>query len=201
MADNTGAIDKLLTKEYTQAEEVRALNEAAKAHRWHGYKQRRSLMERLRKAERANTVTLAQITKLGSQAPASLYSPKQQQIIGGLNIRVEISLDGLTYSNPGPTIPNSAHIWVRAIIDEAHRGEAGFPKTHEMCHVTWSYYSGFHKLDIIPASGHDEFFVSYPLTLTREFTAPSSGSTHHDFFVYVDLYEPINASIGVVAPG
>lgn len=190
MADNTPKIDALLKKEYVDAERVRTLDASVKAHRWHTYKQRRSLMARLRAAETANRAVLSQLTKLGETQGVGLYTKKKQQTVGGVNIRVELSLDGLAFSNPGPVIPHSAHIWVRATIDEAHRGEAGYPKTHEMCHITWSYFSGYHPRDTIPKAGHDEFFVSYPLIITREFDAPGSGSTKHDFFVYVDLYEP-----------
>lgn len=196
MADNSAALRALETREYATAAVVSSLSAAVKHNRWHSYSQRRSLQDRLRKAERQQRQLLSQITQLGEVGPFSLFSAKKQQISGGVTVRVEISLDGLSYSNPGPSIPHGAHVWVRAVIDEAHRGEAGYPITHEMCHVSWTYYSGYRARDKVPPGGEDDFFVSYPLTITREFTAPSGGSTSHDFFVYVDLYEPVNDPTG-----
>jgi hypothetical protein len=189
MVDNMRQIDRLLQREYSAEEKVSSLKDALRHHRFHGALQRRNLVARIAAAEKAYNALYAQLLKLGESAPYSLYQKQLATRKNGITVTVELSLDGLSFSNPAPPVPNHAHVWVRAKIEENHTGAFGIPKSHELLHVTWVYSPLYTRRDHIGSAGRDEFFVSNPLILTREFIAPASGSTKHDFFVYVDTYE------------
>lgn len=197
MADPQSTITKLLNQEYAEYVRMDSLKQAVRHHRWHNYKQRKNLMERLRRSEQRYRALYAQLLKLGDAAPYSLFQRHVPKRRSGVNVIVDLSLDGLVFSNPAPKIPNGHRIWVRARIEEAHTGDVGVPKTHEMCHITWAFSKRYRPQDTIGAVGRDEYFVSSPLTVTREFLAPTTGSTKKNFFVYVDLYTRVDESSGI----
>jgi hypothetical protein len=172
-----------------QQDQITALRRQYAHTRASAYVTRRHLLERIRAAEKKYDEVLRKLLALNPDlGVGNMYKPIKPKITGGLNIRVEISLDGHAYSNPAPKIPAHHHIWVRAIIDDAHRGVVGVPETHEIAHARWVIGKGYTPLDTIGGSGHDVYFVCNPLVLTREFTAPATG-TARNFFVYVDLYK------------
>lgn len=156
--------------------------------RFYTYRERQNFLLRIREAERNYNAILGEILRIRRDTRYELYTAQEARRVSGIDVTVEVSLDGVVYSNPAPNIPNGKRVWVRAKIDEAHRGNVGVPKTHELVHLTWSYSTKYIKLDNIPASGHDEYFVSFPLIITREFTSPASGTTKYNWLVYADLY-------------
>lgn len=189
MADRTTT---LMGREYKAYEEVTALKSALKHHRFHTHLQRKHLLERLRKAEDRYQALYRQLLATGLAAPYSLYAKRRPLRKSGFDVVVELSLDGFAFSNPPPPIPNDAVVWVRALISENHTGTVGVPQTHELIHVTFSYSTHYKAMDGVSKTGRDHYMVSNPLTVTRQLRAPASGSTRHNFFVYVDAYEPID---------
>lgn len=156
------------------------------------YTQRQNFLTRIREAEAKYNGILSEILRSTKRIPYDLYASTQPIRQSGIDVTVEFSLDGVIFSNPAPTIANNVRVWVRAKIDEAHRGNVGVPKTHELVHLKWVYSTAiYRKFDNIPVSGHDEYFVSFPLVITREFQTATTGSTKHNFLVYADIYEKI----------
>jgi len=154
---------------------------------------RRNLLTRIRAAEKAYDEILKKLLLLDPElGVGNSYRSSQAKQKSGVTIDVEISLDGVVFSNPAPTVPANSTIYVRAVIDEGHTGTTGEPKTHEMLYLQWILGKGYTRLDTIPSTGHVEYFVSFPLTITRKFHAPSSH-TAKNFLVYVDLYDPVDA--------
>jgi len=155
------------------------------------YAVRRNLLARIAAAEKRYALIYARLLRADPGiAVGSLYKPVKPAFLGGLNVRVEISLDGTYYSNPAPTVPANSIIWVRAIIDDSHRGETGIPKTHEMVHLAWVPGKGYTALDTVRKTGHNEYFVCHPLVITRRFRAPATN-TKKNFMVYVDTFERV----------
>lgn len=191
-------IDRMLEQERTDYLAVQSASTLV-GQRFASDHLRRNAIVRLKEAERrlaAVEDALFKALGAGSSAAASLYRPQLVQRKSGTLVIVQLSIDGIVFSNPGPIIKSKARVWVRAQIDEAHRGQTGAPKTHMLCHVRWvslALSRGFVKQDTIGLPGRDEYFVSYPLTVTREFLAPASGRTDYDWLVFVDLYEPVAA--------
>ncbi len=194
----TDRISRLMAREYKAYEQVTSLKSALKHHRFHNALQRRNLQARLTKAERAYKALYAELLKDGEAAPYSLYQKHKATRKNGFDVVVELSLDGFSFSNPPPPIPNSAVVWVRAHISENHTGSFGIPQTHELIHVTYAYSTVYTPMDHVSKSGRDHYMVSNPLTVTRQFQAPDSGSTKHNFFVYVDAYEPIESDLASI---
>lgn len=185
-------LDNLLKKLPTLTNQMSYLQNKYDKTRLSDKQTRRNLMSRIRAAEKAYDEILKKIMKLDSTlGVGNSYRASQVKVKNGVVVTVEISTDGITFSNPGPTIPKNSTIYVRAVIDEAHTGTYGEPKTHEMCHLRWVLGKGYTRLDTIPSTGHAVYFVSFPLTITRKFHAPSSN-TAQNFLVYCDLYEPVN---------
>lgn len=153
---------------------------------------RKNIMARLRAAEKAYDEILKKLLTLDpTLGVGNSYRETQAKTKNGVNVTVDISVDGVTFSNPGPEVPANHTIYVRCTIDEAHTGTTGQPKTHEMVHLKWILGKGYTRLDTIPSTGHVEYMVSFPLIITRKFKAPSSH-TAQNFLVYVDLFEPVN---------
>lgn len=187
--DKEGNPTILQAEEAKLVAEVKALKAKYRTTRFATYKARQNFLKRIRTTEQEQQLIKLQLVALQKNTKYQLYRAQENKRKSGLSVVVSISVDGLAYSNPAPKILNSQHIWVRAEINDVHVGQVGLSKTHELVHLTWSYYSRFTHLDTIPATGHDEYFVSYPLVIIREFNAPSSGSTAHNFLVYADAYE------------
>lgn len=179
-------------KVYKQYEAVSSLKAALRHHRFHTYLQRRNLLDRIRAAELKYHAILAELLATGEAAPYSLYQKHKVTRKNGFDVVVELSLDGFGFSNPPPPIPNDVVVWVRARISENHTGVFGIPQTHELIHVVFSYSSFYKSMDGVSKSGRDHYMVSNPLTVTRQFRSPASGSTKHNFFVYCDAYEPVD---------
>lgn len=153
---------------------------------------RRNLMSRIRAAEKAYDALLKKILKLDpTLGVGNSYRSSQVKVKNGITVTVEVSTDGKAFSNPAPKVTANSTIYVRATIDEAHTGTYGEPKTHEMCHLKWILGKGYTRLDTVKSTGHVEYFVSFPLVITRKFKAPAAN-TAKNFFVYVDLFEPVN---------
>lgn len=188
MADRT---TELMRREYRAYESVVALKDALRHHRFHTYTQRRNIVERLARAEKSYHALYAQLLASGVAAPYGLFQRHKATRKNGFDVTVELSLDGFAFSNPPPPVPNGVVVWVRALIQENHTGTIGIPQSHELVHVTFAYSTTYHPMDGVSKSGRDHYLVSNPLTVTRQFLAPASGSTRHNFFVYVDAYEPV----------
>lgn len=184
-------IRRLMDREYKTYEQISSLKSSIRHHRFHTYRQRRNLMERLARAERLSKSLIAQLLRDGVAAPYSLYQRQQPHRRSGLNVIVELSLDGTAYSNPAPVVPNGVKVWVRVAIEESHTGELGIPRTHEMYHISWAFSSVYVPIDGVPAAGRDHYVVSNPLIIIREFRSPSSGTTKKNFFAYIDVYNPV----------
>lgn len=197
LGDPDTAKAKLRRDQIAEARAERAAsklrNELSKA-RFASAHYRQNILVRLRKAEKTVHNLNTAIHKDQTTLAASLYQAQQIKNMGGVTVTVEASLDGQAYSNPAPTIPHSAHVWIKATIVETivKPKSSGVPITHTRAHVHWVIPSGWVAMDTIPKSGRDEFLVSNPLTIIREFTAPSSGPTNKPHFCYVDVYEQID---------
>jgi hypothetical protein len=161
--------------------------------RANAYLTRRNILSRIREAEKKYDALLAKILKIDPGVGiGSLYRATTPRVTGGLHITVEISLDGHAYSNPAPSVPADHHVYVRAIIDDAHRGFVGVPETHESYRVRWRIGRGYRPLDPIKAAGHDVLASSTPLYVVREFTAPHTN-TAQNFLVFVDPYTRVRS--------
>ena len=159
----------------------------------------KSILHRQREAEDALHNLLNDYLRTQKVLPLSLltYTRQYQKVKGGFLILVQISLDGVSYSNPAPSVPNKKRIWVKAQIEDAHRGVAGErPVTHDLCRTTWKYPKGYRQQDTVSPGGRDEYFVSFPLVIIREFLAPTSGSTKGAFLLDVDLYHDVGNAAG-----
>jgi hypothetical protein len=180
-----------LQKQYDdQTTALSALNTQLASTRLSQYAIRKNLLDRIRAAERKIAALLAKLTEEKAVVAGDAYARATQYSRGSVHVMVDISLDGTSYSNPAPTVPSGSIIWVRCTISQAHVGTSGsgVPVTHELAHLTWIPGAGYVAQDSIPASGHDVYFVSQPLIITRKFRAPG-GDTAKNFLVNVDLYE------------
>jgi hypothetical protein len=175
----------------TIKKEISSLRADLRHHRLSSYSVRRNILARIRKAEQTYNTLLQNLHIAEKVVSGELYRKKLQKIKGGVDVRVEISLDGIYYSNPAPDIKPNKIIYVRCIISDAHRGVSGsgIPITHEMAHLTWVAGKGYVAQDKIPKGGHNVWFVSHPLVIIRKFKSPAS-KTNQNFLVNVDLYEP-----------
>jgi hypothetical protein len=154
------------------------------------YSVRANLLDRIRTLESQAAALTRLLQSEQATYAGDLYKAQTQLVKGGVDVTVEISLDGVYYSNPAPDIPVNSIIWVRCVISDAHRGttSSGVPVTHIMAHLSWIPGTGYVAQDWIPDSGHDVVFVSQPLIITRKFKAPAAD-TDQEFLVNVDLYE------------
>lgn len=191
-----GALDtfeELLKERDTLKKQLSSLQAEYAKRRFRTYTERKNFLARIRKLEQQLHLVLRDLTAFTARPNANLHTKTKPKVKSGINVTVELSLDGVIFSNPAPTVPNGARLWVRAKIETAHTGEIGVPQTPEMCHISWAHTAkGYIKQDYIPISGHDEYFVSFPLVITREFLAPASLPTRSNWLVYVDVYERVN---------
>lgn len=160
------------------------------------YTERATLLRRIRALEDLLAALHAQITRARAKLPTTIFgTSKKPRIYAGLSIQGDISTDGRYFSNPAPKIANSARAWVRFRIDMAQRSPFSTTKTEipEMIRFQWVLPRGYTSLDRYSRFGRIEPVVSLPLVVTREFKAPSSGSTKANFGVYADPYYPVES--------
>lgn len=177
-----------------QIARYRALHPALNGTRLANDTNYKSILRKQRDADDALRQLLNDYLRTQKVLPLSLltYTRQYQVARGGFLILVSISLDGVVYSNPAPSVPNGKRIWVKARIEDAHRGVAGErPTTHDLCRTTWKFPKGYLQQDRVSPGGRDEYFVSFPLVIIREFLAPKSGSTKGAFLLDVDLYHDV----------
>ena len=157
------------------------------------YTERNALMARIRHAEDTivaltTAIQRAQTTKV---YPVTVFGTKKRPSIRqGLSCTMDISTDGFYFSNPAPKIANGQRVWVRLRIAVAQASPFATVRTEipEMIRCTWVIPKGWKRLDNYSNAGRVERFVSNPLTVTREFKAPSSGTTKAKFGCFVDPY-------------
>ena len=153
---------------------------------------RRNLKERIRKAEKRYNEVYRRLTKkTPTIGVGNLHRPRVPRTKSGLDVRVEISLDGKYFSNPAPKIPPSSRIWVRAVIQDTTTQEIGVNNGYEILHVDWKVPNGYVRLDTINRWGQDVMMVSNPLIITRKFTAPAS-TTRKNWLVIARAMEPFD---------
>jgi hypothetical protein len=163
------------------------------------YTDRNSLQRRIRTLQDRMDSLYRQYLKAQNANPVSVFGTKTKpRVRGGMAVRMDISVDGVYFSNPAPSIANGQRVWVRLIIDMAQRSPFSTAKTiiPERIRTVWVVPRGWTKLDNFSRFGRDEYVSSIPLIVTHEFKAPSSGSTRANFGCYVDPYyyvEPTNA--------
>lgn len=161
------------------------------------YTERANLLKRIRALQDDQRALYAKLLKAEGHKPATVFgTTKKPRIYAGLAVRMDISDDGLFFSNPSPRLAHGQRAWVRCIIDMAQKSPFSTVKTvmSPFVRLTWVIPHGWTSLDIYPRFGRNEFFISTPLIVTREFHAPSSGSTRGSKFgVYVDPYYPVDA--------
>jgi len=181
-------IDDILHRLPTLTNEVTSLNTTLANTRLSALTIRRNLLDRIRAAETAYDGLYAKLLTLDpTLGVGNMYKPSVPKKIGGVNVRVEISTDGDYFSNPASVPPANSTVYVRAVIDQSNAGTKGVQRLAEMAHLTWVIGAGYTKLDEIGSGGHDVYFVSGPLVITRKFKAPAAA-TDKNFMVYVDLY-------------
>lgn len=150
---------------------------------------RRSIKQRIRKSEqRYNEIYRNLTRKNPTIGVGNLHRPRVPRNKSGIDVRVEISLDGKYFSNPAPTIPGDSTIWVRVVVTDTTTQEVGVTNGYEIAHVDWKIPAGYSKLDTLNNWGHDVMFVSNPLIITRKFTAPAS-ETNKNWLVIVRAME------------
>jgi hypothetical protein len=126
----------------------------------------------------------------------TVFGSRQPRPISGIIVHVDVSTDGLYFSNPAPTIKNNQRVWVRTRVDAGEKSGPGDKSDIPyLCQMRWVVPRGWRRQDTIGSAGRKEFFVSLPLTVTREFKAPTSGSTKANWGVYVDVFAPLDASV------
>lgn len=168
--------------------EIRDLREKYRHTRLSQYKARRNLLARITAAERRYNDLMHHVLREQDRHTASLYKPRVTANEAGLLVILELSLDGTYYSNPAPVVPPNATVWIRGVIEEAHHGDLGIPRTHDMFRLRWTLGKGYTPLDNIPRTGHDVYAVCWPLVITRRFQAPGSN-TKKNFLLDVYPYE------------
>lgn len=200
-ASTAAGIKAQLRRDQIRVARLKAQESALRADLAHPYSRfatehyRNNILKRERAIERLLHSMNAVIHTDQTALNAALYQAQQIKEKGGITVTVELSLDGSSYSNPAPAVAHSAHVWVRAIIVQTitKPKNSGVAITHSIAHTQWTVPRGWTALDTIGRAGRDEYLVSNPLTVIREFTAPGSGATNKPFFVYVDVYEPVNS--------
>lgn len=155
------------------------------------YTTRRNILQRIAEVEGRYKRLYAKYLTATRTYEASLYKPTKAYFKNGFHVTLELSLDGVYYSNPAPKVPVNANVWVRAVIDEAHHGDAGVPRTHDMFRLRWVKGKGYTALDTIPSTGHTVYAVCWPLVIVRKFNAPSSN-TKKNFLLDVEAYERVD---------
>jgi hypothetical protein len=85
----------------------------------------------------------------------------------------------LSWSNPLNSVPQGAHVCVKASIRQTdRRWSPGKVRTPDVLRVEWEVPETYVPLDNAPPSGTDEFYCSDPLVLIRDFLAPTTGDTN-----------------------
>lgn len=171
-------------------EQIRRLRYQYRHTRLSHYKVRRHLLARIRQLESRLKALYSDTLTADPAHTASLYKPSVAYNKAGFKVLLELSLDGTYYANPAPVVPANATVYVRATIDEAHHGDAGIPRTHQMFRLRWKIGKNYTALDTIPRTGHDVYAVCWPLVITRKFRAPAMG-TKRNFLLDVDAYEMV----------
>jgi len=159
------------------------------------YLERRHLLTRIRAIKDRLDALNAAYLRAESGKPATVFNTrKKARKRAGLAVRVDISTDGRYFSNPAPSISNTQRVWVRCQIDIAQKSAFATKPTliPELVRCTWKIPRGWTILDRYSRFGRVEHVVSLPLVITREFKAPSSGTTKARFGVYVDPYYPVD---------
>lgn len=162
------------------------------------YTERQTLNRRIRQLEDRLAALYAQYLralKQGGPGPVTVFgTTKKPRTVAGLSVSMDISTDGTYFSNPAPQITNSKRVWVRLKVDVAQKSPFATTKTDlpEMVRCTWVIPKRWVSQDIYGKYGRVEYVVSSPLVVTREFKAPSSGSTKANFGCFVDPYYPID---------
>ena len=100
---------------------------------------------------------------------------------GGVRVAMSFAIDEpgqeLSFSDTLSTIPNGAYVVARADIAFGDRSwTPGRLMQPDMCRVDWEVPQAWTAIDAAPAST-DEFICSNPLTIMRDFIAPSTGNT------------------------
>lgn len=157
---------------------------------------RRNLLKRIRKLEDHLNKLYAQFLKKNVASAFTVFGSRKPRAIRGLFIEVDVSTDGKYFSNPAPKINNGQRIYVRTRIESSGGSSIGeIGDTPDRAWMTWVYSSSWGRYDKIGTGGRHVYFVSLPLTVTRELKAPASGSTKQNFGVYVDVFKPVDPSV------
>jgi len=153
---------------------------------------RKNLMKVIQRLRNSLSALYASYTKTRGVLPfeVMVYAPQKQVSRGGLLVTVDMSMDGVYFSNPGPVVKNKQWLWVRCQItndSQPDAGEAG--RNRDLMFVKWTYPKTWTPLDRQMKGGTDEYFVSYPFTYTRIFKMPKTGKTKGNVKVSAEVYE------------
>lgn len=182
-------IEELLARANKDQEALNALKK--RLSHSHSYTERNSLLKRIRRLEDDLNRLYAQYLRKLKTAPVSVYGTrKKPRVYAGISVQMDVSTDGQYYSNPSPRITNGHRVWVRSRIEMAQKSPFSTVKTEipEMVRCTWVIPRHWTILDRYSRFGRIEPVVSLPLIITREFKAPSSGTTRANFGMYADPY-------------
>lgn len=156
---------------------------------------RKHLLLRIRRLEDHLNKLYAQFLAKNVPGAFTVFGSRQPRPISGIIVHVDVSVDGVYFSNPAPTVKNKQRVWVRTRVDTGEKSGAGDRSDLPyLCQMRWTVPKGWTRQDNIGLAGRKEFFVSLPLTVTREFKAPTRGSTKANWGVYVDVFHPLDSS-------
>lgn len=119
------------------------------------------------------------------------FNQQTQTAQGGLLVIVDISSDCVAFSNPGPTFKKGMDCYVRCQINNAAAAAPGeVPISRDLIRVYWTVPKEaiFYPQDTVSPGGRDEYFVSYPLTITRWFKVKGTPTNKETFKVNVEVY-------------
>lgn len=166
----------------------------------HSYTDRANLHHRIRVLQDKLRELYAQYLKATPKDLVTVFgTSKKPRVYAGLSSRMDLSTDGSFFSNPLKNPSHNQRVWVRLTVDIAQKSPFSTVKTAlpEIARVQWVIPSRWTRLDVYPRAGRNEYFISMPLVITREFKAPSSGSTSSARFgAYVDPYYSIEPEGG-----
>lgn len=142
---------------------------------------RRNILQRMRRSEQRYNELYKKLTRKNpSVGVGTLYHPQTPRNKGALDVRVELSINGRHFSNPAPRVEPSSSLWVRVVITDTTTSDSAMDALpHELMHVKWRVPRGYVDNDPLGKWGHDVFFVSNPVIITRKFTAPSANTARN----------------------
>lgn len=152
---------------------------------------RKNLVRRMRQTEdRIEDLNreIRHATRVRDRNSARVHLPQQPKFEGQITVEMLLSTDGVTFQ-PDVPVRMDARVWAMARITLNQRSwKPGMLASPWMMRLKWNPPDRYRKQDDLPMD-HDEYVVSNPLVIIREFKAPRSKPTGGQWSVAAELYE------------